>query len=212
MRTALYSRVSTEDQAEGHTIDSQIAALRDFARAKGYQIALEVGDEAISGATHLKDRPGGQQLLAAIGEHAIDRILAHALDRLGRSATATQVLVENLRNLEPPIVFETIKEGVFDDSFTGNALLSLLSMMAEYERKVIAERTTRGRHYGRSEGRLVNLRCDLYGYTYHPRNGNVNGHYEIDEAQAEVVRYMFRRFVEGTSIRALTRDLTEGLY
>jgi site-specific DNA recombinase len=213
MRTALYARVSTEDQAEGHTIDSQIAALRDFARAKGYEVVLEVKDEAVSGASHLKDRPGGQDLLGAIKSGAIDRILAHSLDRLGRSATATQVLVENLRNLDPPIVFETIKEGVFDDSFAGRALLSLLSMMAEYERNVIGERTARGRRYGRSEGRLVNPRCDLFGYTYHLANGNgTSGHYEIDEAQAEVVRYMFRRFTEGMSIRALTRDLTEGPY
>jgi site-specific DNA recombinase len=217
MKTAIYARVSSEDQMEGHTIDSQMTALRDFARLKGYEAVLEIKDEAVSGASFLKDRPGGRLLLEAIENHTIERILILCLDRLSRDALSTVLLIKNLAKLASPVVLESVQEGVQNgdaNNVLGDELvMHVRALVAQEERRKFRERTMRGRREKRSQGLLVNPRADLFGYTYYPRNGNgTSGHYEVDEEQAEVVRYMFSRFVDGMSIRALTRDLTEGPY
>jgi site-specific DNA recombinase len=55
MRAALYARVSTEEQAERYGLASQVTELRVLAQRKGYEIAIELTDDGVSGAT--LDRP-----------------------------------------------------------------------------------------------------------------------------------------------------------
>lgn len=55
-KIALYARVSTDEQAEGHSIDAQLEKLREFAKEKGCRIYKEYVDIGYSGGTD--DRPG----------------------------------------------------------------------------------------------------------------------------------------------------------
>jgi DNA invertase Pin-like site-specific DNA recombinase len=49
VKTALYARVSTDEEAEDNNIESQVAALRNHARAKDYEVILEFQDDGVSG-------------------------------------------------------------------------------------------------------------------------------------------------------------------
>ena len=94
IRAAIYARVSSEQQAERHTIDSQVEALLAHAAADGHVIAAELRflDDRHSGANLI--RPALERLrdLAAMG--AIDLVYVHAPDRLARSYAHQAVLVE----------------------------------------------------------------------------------------------------------------------
>ena len=78
MRAGLYARVSTHDQ---QTLPMQLAAMRDFAQKRGWEISLEVQDIG-SGAALRQKRV---ELLAAAKMRAIDLIVVWRLDRWGRS-------------------------------------------------------------------------------------------------------------------------------
>ena len=65
-KVAIYSRVSTEDQAEAQTIETQLSACRDYCLRAGYEVVEVFKDEGVSGATALADRPKGKALLEAL--------------------------------------------------------------------------------------------------------------------------------------------------
>src|ERR1700756_2445997 len=81
---ALYARVSSDQQKEKHTIQSQTAALIEYAKTHGYAVPSQwqFQDEGYSGATLL--RPGLEALrdLAAAGQ--IAAVLVYSPDRLSR--------------------------------------------------------------------------------------------------------------------------------
>src|SRR3954465_15821744 len=77
-RAGLYARVSTHDQ---QTLPTQLAAMRQYARKRGWTVAIEV-QEVASGA---KDRPEPQRIIDAAERRCVDRIVFWRLHRLGRS-------------------------------------------------------------------------------------------------------------------------------
>ena len=92
VRAALYPRVSTDRQEQERTIQSQIAALRSYARDKGYTIVAEYPDDGFSGATLA--RPGLDRLRDASGSGLFDVVLIHSPDRLARKALYQAVILE----------------------------------------------------------------------------------------------------------------------
>jgi len=94
VRAALYARVSTDQQAERHTIDSQVRDLLTRAAADGHDIgeAFRFLDDGHSGATLV--RPALERLRDLVAMAAVDVVYVHAPDRLARSYPHQAVLVE----------------------------------------------------------------------------------------------------------------------
>ena len=80
-RAAIYLRVSTDKQ----TIDNQVAALRQIAERRGWEVVEQYHDAGISGAKGRDGRPGLDQMLNDAQRRKFDVIMAWAIDRLGRS-------------------------------------------------------------------------------------------------------------------------------
>jgi len=82
IRTAFYARVSSEQQAAAHTIESQTAALSERAQSDGTPVPPErqFVDDGCSGATLIRPALDRLRDLATVG--AIDRIYVHSPDRL----------------------------------------------------------------------------------------------------------------------------------
>src|SRR5215213_11643759 len=82
---AIYARVSTEDQAERETIQSQLGFLRGFVNLHGLPVAGEYIDDGISGTVPLAERPEGQRLAVDAKAGRFGVVLVYRIDRLGRS-------------------------------------------------------------------------------------------------------------------------------
>ena len=80
MNIALYARVSSEKQAKEGTIDSQVEALREYAKANHLTISHECLDDGVTGTTLV--RPGLDRLRDLISEGLIQGILILSPDRL----------------------------------------------------------------------------------------------------------------------------------
>jgi DNA invertase Pin-like site-specific DNA recombinase len=82
-RAAVYVRVSTQEQAEGTSLDVQRQTCRSYATGQGWTVVGEFADEGVSGT--LGSRPGLDELVAACRAGGVDVVVVHRLDRFGRS-------------------------------------------------------------------------------------------------------------------------------
>src|SRR3974377_2247698 len=105
VRAAFYARVSSEQQAAAHTIESQIFALSERAQSDSTSGPPQrrFVDDGVSGATLV--RPGLDRLrdLAAVG--AIDRIYVHSPDRLARNYAYQVLLLDEWRRARAFFLF-----------------------------------------------------------------------------------------------------------
>lgn len=144
MRTALYARVSTQDQ---NTLPLQIKALKNYAKQRGWKVVLEVEDVG-SGVSERKKR---EQILKAARSREIDAVLVWKLDRWGRSLPDLVVTLNEFAELG--VAFVSTTEG-FDMSTTaGRAMAGMLSVFAEFERNILGERIKAGIAQSRKKGR-----------------------------------------------------------
>jgi site-specific DNA recombinase len=89
-------------------------------------------------------------------------------------------------------------------------LLQFQGMIAEYERAQILERSRRGKRHRAREGQVSVLGGAPYGYRYVRKSDDHAAYYEVNEAQAQVVRQIFNWYVRGAcSIEAIVRRLNE---
>src|SRR3989304_652586 len=161
VRAALYARVSSEQQAQAGTIDSQLEALRRRVAEEGLRIEgeMEFVDEGYSGATLV--RPGLERLRDMAAAGCVDRLYVHSPDRLARKYAYQVLLVDELSRCAVEVVF--LNHGV-GDSPEDSLLLQVQGMVAEYERAKILERSRRGKLHAARKGGGRGLSGARYGY------------------------------------------------
>src|SRR4029453_8703885 len=139
-RASIYARVSSDQQAERHTIDSQGRDLLARAAADGHAVndALRFLDDGHSGASLI--RPALERLRDLVAMAAVDVVYVHAPDRLARSYAHQAILVEEFARAGTEVVFLNRPIG---QSPEDNLLLQLQGMFAEYERARMLERNLR---------------------------------------------------------------------
>ena len=204
---ALYARVSSDQQKENHTIQSQTAALIEYAKTHGYTVPSQwqFQDEGYSGATLL--RPGLEAVrdLAAAGQ--IAAVLVYSPDRLSRKYAYQVLLAEEFSRCGVELVFlQSPSAATAEDQL----LVQFQGMIAEYERAQIAERSRRGKRHRAQQG-SINVLCGApYGYRYVKKSEATAAYYQVVEAEAEVVRAVFDWYTRaGLSIGAITRELNQ---
>ncbi|MEZ0096395.1 recombinase family protein, partial [Streptacidiphilus sp. EB129] len=204
--TALYARVSSVRQKQHETIDSQIEALREHARTRGWEIPPEwvFTDEGWSGSTLV--RPALERLRDFSAQRLVERVVCLSPDRLARNYAYQVVLVEELTRNGTEVVFihnpvATTPEQALMVQFQG--------MIAEYERAQTSERTRRGKLHRARNGETSVLGRAPYGYRYLSRAEYGAAAYAVAPTEAPVVVRIFQRYaVGGISMQALARELT----
>jgi site-specific DNA recombinase len=191
-RVALYARVSTEKQEREETIASQVDLLYRAAAAAGYDIAPTSVfiDEGVSGSR--LDRPALDRLRDLVAEGAFEVLLVTVPDRLARRYAYQVLLIEECRRCGCEVIFVQSPLGTSPEE---QMLVQMQGVFAEYERALIQERTRRGRLFAARQGR-VNWGNPPYGYTYVRKTLTTPQHLIINEAEAEVVRLIYRWCVE----------------
>ena len=205
MRVALYARVSTERQQERGTVTSQLEALRAAAEADGHDVIEEFVDDGYSGAR--LDRPALDRLRDAAEAGDLDGVICLCADRLAR-AYAYQVLI--LEELERFGVRVRFLEGpAHGEDPQATLLVQMQGVIAEYERAKIAERYRRGKLYRARAGEIPFWKTSYGHRRVKPADGGP-ARIEILEPEAEIVREIFRAYVErGLSVRQIALELRD---
>jgi putative DNA-invertase from lambdoid prophage Rac len=135
-RAAIYCRVSTADQS----CERQVSDLTALAKSRGFEV-IATYKETASGMKNDRKQRAEVMKLAQAGK--IDAILCSELSRWGRSTTDLLSTLEQLSKWNVSVLAQS--GGEFDmTSATGKALVGLLSVMSEFERNLIRERTISG--------------------------------------------------------------------
>jgi site-specific DNA recombinase len=200
MRAAIYTRVSTQGQADGGTsLQTQEDACRAYCAEHGFTI---VGTfvETKSGAK-LWERPQLTTLRETlIARKAVDVVVAYAIDRLSRDQAHLGALVTE--GDKYGVHYEFVTED-FDRTPVGKMIASAKSFAAEIEREKIAERTMRGIRRKAENGCVVGAGKPPFGYrfTHQQRgDGNVVVGLAEDPTSSPIVRGMFRDAVTRSTL------------
>jgi site-specific DNA recombinase len=191
---AIYARVSSSQQAEAGTIESQIEALLERVRDDGLVAddELKFMDEGYSGSTLV--RPALERLrdLAAVG--AIDRLYVHSPDRLARKYAYQVLLIEELQGCGVEVKFLNHE---MDPSPEQELLLQVQGVVAEYERAKIMERSRRGKRHAAHQGSVSALTGAPYGYRYvRKQEGGGEASYDLVFSEARVIQQIFQWVAE----------------
>jgi site-specific DNA recombinase len=208
LRAAIYARVSTEEQREGQTIDSQVAELERYAREKGRRVVGVYKDEGWSGS--LLARPQLDRLRDDAARGLFDAVLINDVDRLARDVAHLGIVKRDLERRGVQIIFRKLP---VEQSPTSNLMINILGSFAEFEREMIADRTRRGKRYKvEVRGQFLGSQ-PVYGYRYTPKDraaGN-EGRLEVVPEEATVVHQMYRWVAEeglsGNKVVALLNEL-----
>jgi len=119
--TAIYVRVSTEDQAqEGFSIRAQVDKLKAYSLIKGWEIYDIYSDEGISGK-NIVDRPEMNRLIDDVNDGKVNNVLVFKIDRLTRNTKNLLELVELFE--ENNCAFNSLTESVDTDTPSGRMFL-----------------------------------------------------------------------------------------
>src|SRR5262249_34973383 len=143
----------------------------------------------------------------AAREGELDVLAVYSPDRLARKYAYQVLLLEELRKAGCEVAF--VQRPVTDDPHD-QLLLQIQGAIAEYERAVLGERFRRGKLQKARAGQWPAGKAP-YGYRYVPRRDGVPGHLLIDEAEAAVVRMLYRWLIdEHTTVRQILKRLAAG--
>jgi site-specific DNA recombinase len=201
-RAILYARVSTDEQARsGYSLAQQIEALRKYAAREGYEVLEEVQDPGQSGAS--LERPGMDQVRDLVAAGGVSVVLAQDRDRFAREPAYLFYLREEFGGYGCKLRALTDRG---DDSPEGQLTDGILDQIARFERLKIAERSRRGKLRKVREGKVIAPRTPRYGF----KLNDARDAYEVDEAEMEVVRRIFRMVgVEGRSPGSLAKPFDQ---
>lgn len=131
----------------------------------------------------------------------IDLILTKSISRFARNTLDTLKYVRLLRERGVAIQFE--KEGINTLNSQGEMLLAILSALAQAESESISQNVSLGLKMKMKRGELIGFSGCL-GYDYDPVTKTLT----INEEEAEIVRYIFKRYIEGAGCYVIAKELT----
>jgi site-specific DNA recombinase len=202
VRCAVYTRKSSEEGLEQafNSLDAQREACEAYITSQKHEgwavLATLYDDGAYSGGT--MDRPALQRLLGDIRVGKVDVVVVYKVDRLTRSLADFAKIIEVFDAQR--VSFVSVTQAFNTTSSMGRLTLNVLLSFAQFEREVTGERIRDKIAASKKKGMWMGGQPSL-GYDVQERKLVVN------EAEAETVRDIFRRYIELGSVRALRDDL-----
>lgn len=196
-RAAIYCRVSTSMQeSDGTSLDTQLERCRSYCSEHGYEITREYR-EIYSGA----DLWNRQELAKLRQFDDTDVVVTYDIDRFSRDEAHLVVLFEEARRHNARIEFVLTP---VEDTSEGRLLLYVRGYAASIERKMIRERTMRGRWARAQSGKPIPGPKPPYGYKWADDDKSA---LIVDESEAIVVRLLFQRYREGCGLTRICAEL-----
>lgn len=200
-RVAIYARHSTDKQT--HSTQDQIARCEKFCHQSGYEIILIFQDEGISGKSIIK-RPGLSDLIDATLAGYFDRVITEDLSRISRDLCDIANIFRKLRYLD--IDLETVTEGEINELHIG-----LKGTMNELYLKDLGDKTRRGMIAAVLKGSIPGGKAYGYDTIYELdiKGDKIPGLRDINEEQANVVRWIFDQYIAGQTLTKICEGLNK---
>lgn len=194
--------MSTDQEEQLSSYENQVNYYREFiSKHEEYELVDIYADEGIS-ATNTKKRDAFNRLIQDCRGGKVDRILVKSISRFARNTLDCIKYVRELKELGVGVTFE--KENIDSLDSKGEVLLTILSSLAQDESRSISENATWGirKKFERGEVRVNTTK--FMGY-----DKDENGRLIINPGQAETVKFIYEKFLEGYSPESIAKYLND---
>ena len=200
LRVAAYCRVSTDNEEQASSYESQIQHYTEYINSKPEWVMVKVyADEGIS-ATSTKGREEFNAMIEDCKKGLIDMILTKSISRFARNTVDCLNYIRMLKGMNIPVYFE--KESINTLDTRGEVLLTIMASLAQQESESLSKNTKMGIHYRFQQGKVMVNARNFLGY-----DKDESGHLIINPEQAEIVKRIFREYLEGKSCKKIAQGL-----
>ena len=195
-RVAAYARVSSDKDAQLHSLSAQVSYYNSYIGSReDWEFAGVYADEALTGTKD--NRPEFQRMLADCRNGKIDMIITKSITRFARNTVTLLATIRELRDLGIDVYFE--KENIHTLSADGELMITLLAAYAQEESYNVSEnqkwRIRRMFEQGRpNTGRMLGYRLK-------------NGVLQIVPEEAEIVKMIFNDYLSGMGRNLIVKKL-----
>ena len=202
LRVAASCRVSTDDEEQKTSYEAQIGYYTEkINQNPEWQMAGIFADEGISG-TQAKKRPEFLKMIRLCRQRKIDIILTKSLSRFARNTVDSLGYIRELRALGIAVISE--KENINTLTAESEMLITIMSCFAQAESESISKNVSWGVRQSFKNGNVPMQYARLLGY----RKGH-DGNAEIIPEEAEVVKEIYRCYLDGMSMNLIADRLNE---
>jgi len=198
IRAAIYTRVSTEDQAkEGFSLDAQLDKLKSYCKARDWIVAGEYVDDGYSG--RYTKRPAYIRMMEEMDKW--DTVIVIKMDRIHRNSKNFMLMMEQLKKSGKEFVSMT--ESLDTSTAMGRFVMDIIQRIAQLESEQIGERVYIGMEQkARINGGMLGFNIP-YGYDYIDRKLVINN------SEATIVKNIFEMYINKLSMIKIAKILNQ---
>jgi len=201
LRVGSYCRVSSKNPEQETSYESQVKHYREYIQAHPDWVLVDIyADDGLSG-TNASKRDEFQRMIRDCERHKLDLILTKSISRFARNTLDCLKYIRLTKSLGIPIVFE--KESINTMDERGELLISIMASIAQQESQSISQNVRLGIQYNFQRGKPKLNYSHFLGYMKGPRDDKLT----IVPEGAEIVRRIFRDFLEGMTIPEICNTL-----
>ena len=200
LRVAAYCRVSTDSDEQASSYEVQVEHYANFINSNSeWELAGIYADDGISG-TSTKNREEFNRLIQDCMENKVDRIITKSISRFARNTLDCLKYIRQLKEKNIPVFFE--KENIDTMDSKGEIMLTIMASLAQQESQSLSQNVKLGLQYRYQQGEITINHNRFLGYTK-----DEDGHLIIEPTEAEVVKRIFKEYLEGSSLIQIARNL-----
>lgn len=201
-RVAAYARVSTDCDEQQTSYEAQVSYYTEYIKNhEDWEFVGIYADEGISGCSTTKREQFNLMIKDAL-DGRIDLIVTKSVSRFARNTVDSLTAVRKLKEKGVEVYFQ--KENIYTLDSKGELLITIMSSLAQEESRSISENITWGKRKQMADGKVSLPYSRFMGY----RKG-ADGLPEIVPEEAEVIRFIYRRFIAGDTPYRIAGELTE---
>ena len=200
LKVAAYCRVSTDSEEQASTYEVQVAHYTQFIQKNPeWELAGIYADDGITG-TNTKKREEFNRMIRDCMDGNIDMIITKSISRFARNTLDCLKYIRELKEKNIPVFFE--KENINTMDSKGEVLLTIMASLAQQESQSLSQNIKLGLQYRFQNGEVRVNHSRFLGYTK-----DEEGNLIIEPAEAEVVKRIYREYLEGASLLQIGRGL-----
>lgn len=200
LRVAAYCRVSTETEEQNLSYEVQVAHYTEFIKKNTeWEFAGIFADDGISG-TNTKKRDEFNRMIEECMEGNIDLVITKSISRFARNTLDCLKYIRQLKEKNIAVYFE--KENINTMDAKGEVLLTIMASLAQQESQSLSQNVKLGLQYRYQQGKVQVNHNRFMGYTK-----DEEGNLIIVPEEAEIIKRIYREYLEGKSLVGIGRDL-----
>lgn len=202
LRVAAYCRVSTDSDEQATSYEAQVEHYTEYIQKNPeWEFAGIYADDGISG-TNTKNREEFNRMIEECEAGNIDMIITKSISRFARNTLDCLKYIRQLKEKNIPVFFE--KEAINTMDSKGEVLLTIMASLAQQESQSLSQNVKLGLQFRYQNGQVQVNHNHFLGYTK-----DEEGNLVIDPEQAEVVKRIYREYLEGYSMDKIAKGLEE---